>query len=546
MLTNGPDLSGDPITAIRLALASRYEVLEEIGRGGMSVVYRGIQRSLGRKVALKVVPAQFTHDREVLDRFHREANESARLTHPNIVTVYDVGVEHGVHFIAMEYLEGVDIHTLVLKQGQLSAALTVDIASPVALALDYAHARGIIHRDVKSGNIIHTNTGRPVLMDFGIAHAMSGSKLTQPGTIIGTPEYMSPEQAQGGEVDGRSDLYSLGIVMYECLTGRTPFASPNPVTTVHKVIFDTPQQPSELNPGIPSWLEEIILCLLAKSREARFKRGVDLVNALQRKSGGTSRSQHRSADSLSGGARQSSRSPASQPYERSTSQTARWIQGGDSVESGPSSGATRTGRPGGTSTSQRHSSVSYADKASKWTAAALLVGIVAITVMIVVMMSGRSSESVSNDRSPPSANTMNGYPGSESGTRVGPGAYQGTRSPQQQNLNAAEERRREEEERKKELANRGEQLLRSARKNLREQEWNAALEKYQMVNRILPGDERAANPRQKIITEMVRQADVLSNQLRFYEAASLYRKALEWNPDNMVVKIKLAKVEEKL
>lgn len=141
---------------------------------------------------------------------------------------------------------------------------------------------------------------------------------------------------------------------------------------------------------------------------------------------------------------------------------------------------------------------------------------------------------------------MNGYPGSESGTRVGPGAYQGTRSPQQQNLNAAEERRREEEERKKELANRGEQLLRSARKNLREQEWNAALEKYQMVNRILPGDERAANPRQKIITEMVRQADVLSNQLRFYEAASLYRKALEWNPDNMVVKIKLAKVEEKL
>jgi serine/threonine protein kinase len=189
MLTDGAAaVAGDPTTALKLALASKYELQEEVGRGGMAVVFKAVQKNLGRVVALKVLPAQFTHDREFLERFHREAREAARLSHPNIVTIYDEGIENGVHYIAMEYLEGKDLHTLIRERGALGAGEVKKTILPIVEALGYAHKLGVIHRDVKSSNIKVTPTGRAVLMDFGIAHAVAGTKLTRTGTVIGNAE----------------------------------------------------------------------------------------------------------------------------------------------------------------------------------------------------------------------------------------------------------------------------------------------------------------------------------------------------------------------
>ena len=196
----------------------------------MATVYKAIQKNLNRLVALKVVHPNLVHDTEFLNRFHREAQMAASLNHPNIVMIYDVGAINGVHFISMEYLEGEDLQTLIRRSGKISVDDTIHIIAPIAEALDYAHQMGLIHRDVKSANIMITKTRRAVLTDFGIAHPVSGTRLTLAGTIIGTPEYMSPEQAEGKQIDGRSDIFSLGIVMFECLTGTVPFKGDSPLT----------------------------------------------------------------------------------------------------------------------------------------------------------------------------------------------------------------------------------------------------------------------------------------------------------------------------
>lgn len=271
MLTDAPlPADGDGTSSIDLALASKYGIQQEIGRGGMAIVFKAVQKNLDRVVALKVLPTQFTHDREFLDRFHREARAAAKLSHRNIVTIYDEGVEKGIHFIAMEYLDGTDLHTLVKQRGRLDVEEAIGLIAPIAGALDYAHQRGVIHRDVKSSNIILTNEGRPVLMDFGIAHAVAGSKLTRTGTVIGTPEYMSPEQADGKELDGRSDQYSLGVVLFECLTGQLPFRGDNPLTVIHKVIKETPPLPSSLGVEVPGRVQSILLRALAKDPSQRY------------------------------------------------------------------------------------------------------------------------------------------------------------------------------------------------------------------------------------------------------------------------------------
>jgi len=201
-------------TSIRLALGDKYEILEVVGKGGMATVYKARQLNLNRLVAIKVVHPNLIHDTEFLNRFHREAQMAASLNHPNIVMIFDEGSLNGVHFIAMEYLEGKDLHCILQERGKLSVEQTVSIIKPIAEALDFAHSKGLVHRDVKSANILVTDSGRPVLTDFGIAHAASGTKITQAGSVIGTPEYMSPEQAEGKDLDGRSDMFSLGIVMY--------------------------------------------------------------------------------------------------------------------------------------------------------------------------------------------------------------------------------------------------------------------------------------------------------------------------------------------
>ena len=221
------------------------------------------------------------HDQEFVKRFLREAQLSASLSHPNIVTVYDVDSAGQVHYMAMEYLEGEDLHQMIKKQGALPADKLVKWIIPIAEALDYIHKKGLLHRDVKSPNIFITKEGRPILMDFGIAHAADGTKLTQTGSVMGTPEYMSPEQANGLELTAQSDLWSLGIVFYECLIGKVPFHGDNPLTTIHLVTQNQPVSITSQNSQIPGWFESIVLKLLAKDPKERFANGTELSAALR-------------------------------------------------------------------------------------------------------------------------------------------------------------------------------------------------------------------------------------------------------------------------
>ena len=283
--TTGVTSLQNPETMLRQALGDKYEVLDIVGKGGMATVYKAVQKSLGRTVALKVVHQNLVHDQEFVQRFLREAQVSASLSHPNIVTVHDVGSVGPVHYMAMEFLEGNDLHQMVKANGALPQESVVKWTIPIAEALDYIHSQNLLHRDIKASNILITKDGRPVLMDFGIAHAADGTKLTQTGTVIGTPEYMSPEQAQGKSLDHCSDLYSLGVVMYECLTGKVPFKGDNPLTTIHLLTNTDPETLGSLNKKVPNWLNTIVLKLLAKEPPQRFKDGKELSGALKAKKG---------------------------------------------------------------------------------------------------------------------------------------------------------------------------------------------------------------------------------------------------------------------
>jgi len=269
-----------PETYIKIALSKKFELLDEIGKGGMAVVYKALQKNLERVVALKILPQQFVHDQEFLEYFHREARAAAVLSHPNIVTIFDEGCENGIHYISMEFLEGIDLHNFIKSQGKLSVEQTVKIIAQIADALDYAHKKGIIHRDVKSGNIIITTSGRAVLTDFGIARAFMSSKSAMSGSIIGTPEYMSPEQANGQFLDGRSDLFSLGVVLYECLAGEIPFKADNPIGVIYKIINSEPVPIEKIRSDLPDWLIYAVKKSLNKSPELRFQTGNEFSNAL--------------------------------------------------------------------------------------------------------------------------------------------------------------------------------------------------------------------------------------------------------------------------
>jgi serine/threonine protein kinase len=266
---------------VKLALSNRFTIIEEIGRGGMATVYKATQNNLNRLVALKVIHKNLIHYKEFLERFHREAQLSASLNHHNIVTIYDEGAENGIHYIAMEYLDGIDLHHIIQEKRRLRIDEAVKIIAPIAEALNYAHIKGIIHRDIKSSNIIITATGRPVLTDFGIAHAATTTKLTQSGMVIGTPDYMSPEQAIGGEVDAQSDLYSLGIVLYECITGILPFRGDTPISTIYKIINNDLEPINKIVIDAPKWIESIIKKVLAKNKKVRFKSGDEFSQALK-------------------------------------------------------------------------------------------------------------------------------------------------------------------------------------------------------------------------------------------------------------------------
>ncbi len=257
-----------------------YDLLEEIGRGGMGVVYRAWQKSLRREVALKVLPPELAHQPWVARRFAAEARKMAQLSHPNITPVYQVGEETGHQFFAMHYLRGGALSQR-LQSGPLSVPQALWIAVQILEALDYAHRRGVIHRDVKPANILFDEQGTPVLTDFGIAKAADDQQLTTIGTSVGTPRYMSPEQAASKQVDHRADIYAMGIVLYEMVCGRPPFDGPSSVAIAVRHINEPPVPPRALRPDLPLWLESVILKALAKDPGERFASAGEMAEALR-------------------------------------------------------------------------------------------------------------------------------------------------------------------------------------------------------------------------------------------------------------------------
>jgi serine/threonine protein kinase len=261
-----------------------YVVVERIGEGGMAVVYKGYQESLNRYVAIKVLRGELASDQQFIARFRREALAAAKMNHPNILHVYDAGVAYGVYYIVMDYAQGGTLKDLILR-GPMDPERAASIIAQVADALDYAHREGLIHRDVKPTNILLTIDGRPVLTDFGIAKALyETTQLTRTGTSIGTPDYMAPEQIQGQPVDGRTDLYALGIVLYEMLSGRVPFRGSTPVAVLYKQVNEMPPPLRSLGIEVPAWLESVLDKAVAKRPRDRFQRGREFAQALHQQS----------------------------------------------------------------------------------------------------------------------------------------------------------------------------------------------------------------------------------------------------------------------
>ncbi|MDD3826704.1 MAG: protein kinase, partial [Anaerolineae bacterium] len=260
-----------------------YKITEKLGEGGMAVVYKGYQQSLNRYVAIKVLRQELAQDEEFVARFRREALAVADLDHPNILHVYDAGFVQGMYYIVMAFVDGGSLRDLV-SQGPLEPEYALSIASQVADALHHAHQRGIVHRDVKPNNILLSRDGRPLLSDFGIAKALHESTgLTRTGMSIGTPEYMAPEQIQGQKVDARTDIYALGIVLYEMLAGWAPFSSTTPVAALYKQVNEPPPPLRQANISIPAWMEAVVAKALAKSPLDRYQQASDFAEALRQR-----------------------------------------------------------------------------------------------------------------------------------------------------------------------------------------------------------------------------------------------------------------------
>ena len=261
-------------------IASRYEIIEKIGNGGMATVYKAKCHVLNRFVAIKVLKEEFTTDEEFIRRFNVEAQSAAGLTHPNIVSIYDVGHEDGIYFIVMELIQGKTLKQIINEEGKLPWKWSVNIAIQIASALEAAHRNNIIHRDIKPHNIIITEDGVAKVTDFGIAKAVSNSTITAFGTTIGSVHYFSPEHARGGFTDAKSDLYSLGVVMYEMLTGRVPFDADTPVSIALKHMQEKPVEPIRINPDIPLAVNNIIMKAMQKEPSARYSSATEMLKDL--------------------------------------------------------------------------------------------------------------------------------------------------------------------------------------------------------------------------------------------------------------------------
>lgn len=264
-------------------LGNRYEIIEKIGNGGMATVYKATDKVLKRNVAVKILRDEFTTDDEFIKRFEVEAQSAARLTHPNIVSIYDVGVDGNLYYIVMELIQGKTLKEIIIKEkGPLPWKWSINVSIQIASALEMAHRNNIIHRDIKPHNIIITEDGVAKVTDFGIAKAVSNSTITAFGTTIGSVHYFSPEHARGGFTDAKSDLYSLGVVMYEMVTGRVPFDADTPVSVALKHMQEEPVEPIELNPNLPIAVNKIIMRALQKDTTLRYQTASEMLVDLKK------------------------------------------------------------------------------------------------------------------------------------------------------------------------------------------------------------------------------------------------------------------------
>jgi serine/threonine-protein kinase len=264
------------MSLIGRVFTNRYEIQRRIAQGGMAEVFLAQDQLLQRPVALKALFPEYAREPSFVERFRREAQSAAGLSHPNIVAIYDWGQEAGTYYIVMELVQGRSLRDLIRADSPLDPNQTAEIGAEIAAALAYAHRSGLVHRDVKPGNVLITPTGNVKVTDFGIARAGTSDALTQTGSVMGTATYFSPEQAQGHPVDGRSDVYSLGVVLYEMVTGVAPFTGDTPVAVAYKHVREAPVPPSRRNPDVPADLEQVILTAMHKDPDLRYQSAEDL------------------------------------------------------------------------------------------------------------------------------------------------------------------------------------------------------------------------------------------------------------------------------
>jgi serine/threonine-protein kinase len=263
-------------------IGGRYRIEARIGAGGMAEVFRGVDPVLNRTVAIKVLSPQLARDAGFVARFRREAQAAARLNHPNIVGVYDTGADGDTQYIVMEFVEGRTLAGVLAGGKRPTPMQAVELTQRVALAMGAAHEQGIVHRDIKPANVMVTREGKVKVMDFGIARIQSVETAPQTSSVLGTPTYLSPEQAQGQQVDARSDIYSLGVLLYELLAGRPPFTGDSPVAIAYKQVNETPAPPGLLNPDVPPRLDAVVMKALSKNPANRYQSAASMHEDLER------------------------------------------------------------------------------------------------------------------------------------------------------------------------------------------------------------------------------------------------------------------------
>ena len=261
--------------------AERYQIIEELGRGGMGRVYKATDTKINEKVALKLIKLEIASDKKTLERFGNELRIARKIVHKNVGRMYDINEDKGTHYITMEYVSGQDLRGLIRQSGKLGVETALSIAKQVCDGLAEAHKTGVIHRDLKPSNIMIDREGNVRIMDFGIARSLKEKGITGAGVMIGTPEYMSPEQAEAKEVDQRSDLYSLGAILYEMVTGRVPFEGDTALSIAMRHKGETPKDPKEYNAQIPDDLSQLILKCLEKDKDSRFQNAGEIQSELE-------------------------------------------------------------------------------------------------------------------------------------------------------------------------------------------------------------------------------------------------------------------------